>query len=97
MLLNEITDLSENVELKVLMLKLLSSKAQRLFEKPFENPSKPCHVDIHCMAITEYSQTSTQYYPCARVSVMFLEFLHDFVLAKLATSSIRVNHVLLED
>ena len=30
-------------------------------------------------------------YPCARVSVIFRVFLHLFVLAKLATSSIRVN------
>ena len=30
-------------------------------------------------------------YPCTRVSVIFQVFLHHFVLAKLATSSIRVN------
>ena len=29
-------------------------------------------------------------YPCCRVSIIFLGFLHHFVLAKFATSSIRV-------
>ena len=30
-------------------------------------------------------------YPCAMVSVIFQQFPHNFVLGKLATSSIRVN------
>ena len=35
-------------------------------------------------------------YPYARVSVIFQGFLHHFVLAKLASSSIRVNTVGIE-
>ena len=35
-------------------------------------------------------------YPCARVSDFFLGFLHYLVLAKLATGSIRVNHLKIE-
>ena len=34
-------------------------------------------------------------YPCARISIIFQCFLHHFVLAKLATSSIRVNPCML--
>ena len=36
--------------------KLLSSKVQE--RKDFRKPSKPCHVGIHSMALTEYSQMS---------------------------------------
>ena len=57
------------------MLRLLSSIAQGC--KPL-----PCHVDIHWIALTEYSQMKFQ---------SFFMFLHHFVLANLATSSIRVN------
>ena len=39
------------------MLRLLSSKAQVV--KAFLNTSKPCHVDIHWIALTEYCQMST--------------------------------------
>ena len=50
--------------------------------------SKPCHVGIHWIAFTEYSLMST---PMSRVWSCFLALLHDFVLAKLAISSIRVK------
>ena len=56
-----------------------STKAQRFLKNNFE----PCHVGIHWIPSDEY--------PCARVSVIFLGFLHHFVLAKLATTSIRVK------
>ena len=39
------------------MQRLLSSKAQGC--KDFWKASKPCHVGIHWMALTEYSQMST--------------------------------------
>ena len=39
------------------MLRLLSSKAQRL--KDFWNPSKPCDVGTHWKALDEYFQMST--------------------------------------
>ena len=39
------------------VLRLLSSKAQG--NKEFKNISKPCHVGIHSIAITQYSQMST--------------------------------------
>ena len=39
------------------MLRLLSSKEQGC--KYFWIPSKPCHVGIHWIALTEYSQMST--------------------------------------
>ena len=39
------------------MLGLLSSKAQG--QKDFWKTSKPCHVGIHYIALTEYSQKST--------------------------------------
>ena len=49
----------------------------------FWKPSKPCHVGIHWVLSDEY--------PYVRVSVIFPGILHHFVLANLATSSIRVN------
>ena len=39
------------------MLRLLLPKAQ--WCKDFWKPSKPCHVGIHWIALTEYSQMST--------------------------------------
>ena len=39
------------------MLRLLSSKAQE--SKDFLKSSKPCHVDIHLIALGEYSQMNT--------------------------------------
>ena len=52
----------------------------------FEKPSKPYHVGIHWIALTEYS---------ARVTVIFSFFLHNLDLVKLATSSIRVKSIFL--
>ena len=51
--------------------------------------SKPCHVGIHWIALHEYSQMST-YMPGFQ---SFFRFLHHFVLAKLANSSIRVKEL----
>ena len=67
------------------MLRLLLSKAQRW--KNLWKQSKPCHVGIHWIALDEYSQMST-HMPGFR---SFFRFLHHFVLAKWATSSIRVK------
>ena len=67
------------------MLRLLSFKAQGC--KDFWKSLKPCHVGIHWKALSEYSQMST-YVPRFP---SFSGFLHHFVLAKWATSSIRVN------
>ena len=67
------------------MLRPLSSKAQGC--KYFWKPSKPCNVGIHWTALVEYSRMST-HKPGFQ---SFLSFLHHFVLAKLAISSIRVN------
>ena len=54
--------------------------------------SKPCHVGIHWIVLTEYSQMST-HLPGFQ---SFLRFLHHFVLAKLASSSIRVKNVCIQ-
>ena len=43
--------------LMLLMLRLLSSKAQG--RKYFRKPSKPCHVAIHWKALAEYFHMST--------------------------------------
>ena len=53
----------------------------------FRKPSKPCHVGIHWKTHRDLSNE----YPCARVSIIFQGFLYHFVLAKLATTSIRVK------
>ena len=71
------------------MLRLLSSNAQE--RKIFRKPSKSCHVGTHLKALAEYSQMSTH---LSRFQ-SFFGFLHRFVLAKLATSSIRVKWVYL--
>ena len=55
--------------------------------KDFWKLSKPCHVGIYWIAPAEYYQMST-YVPGFQ---SFSEFLHHFVLAKLATRSIRVT------
>ena len=67
------------------MLRLLSSKAQGC--KDFGKTFKPCHVGIHRKGLPKYSQTNT-HVPGFQ---SFLVFLHHFILAKLATSSIRVK------
>ena len=70
------------------MVRLLSSKTKA--SKDFRKPSKPCYVGIHLIALAKCWVLLDEY-PCARVSVIFQGFLHHFVLAKLATSSIRVK------
>ena len=62
------------------LLRLLSFKTQGY--QDFLKLSKPCHW----MALAEYSQMSTL------VLVIFpILFLHHFVLAKLASSGVRLN------
>ena len=68
------------------MLRLISSKAQR--HKDFWKPSKPCHVGIHWIALAVCSQMSTH---VPGFQSLFSVFLQHFVLAKWATSSIRVE------
>ena len=65
---------------------LVSSKEQEC--KDFRKPSKPGHVGIHLIALAEYSPMSTN---MPRFKSFFQVFLYHFVLAKLATSSIRVK------
>ena len=65
----------------------LSARMQNL-----RKPSKPCHVGIHWITLAEYSQMSTH---MLGFRWFFLHFWHNFVLAKLDTSSIRVNSVLI--
>ena len=67
------------------VLRLLSSRAQGHVH--FCEPSKPCHVGICWIALAEHSQMN------ARISAVFQFFLHPFVLAKLATGSMRVKQV----
>ena len=74
-----------NIPLTLPMLRLLSSKAQGC--KDFWEPSKSCHAGIHWVALTEYSQMSTH----LPGSQSFSGVLHHFVLAKLATSSIKIK------
>ena len=62
------------------MLRLHFSKAQDIGKA-----SKPGHVGIHWIALAEYSQMSTH------LCQGFSHFLHQFVIAELANSSIRVN------
>ena len=73
---------SDRQKVNLPMLRLLSSEAQG--RNYFWKTSKPCHVGIHGTTFTEYSQM------CTRVP-KFQLFLHHFVTAKLATSSIRVK------
>ena len=80
-----ISDTRLCVRLTLPMLKLLSSKAQKF--KTFEKPSEHCHGGIHYIALTEYYQMSTH---LPGFQYFFSNFLHHFVLAKLA-SSIRVK------
>ena len=60
---------------------------QKTIPKDFWKISKPCHVGIHCIALAEYSHMST-HMPGFR---SFFNFLHSFLLAELATSSIWVK------
>ena len=70
------------------MLMLLSSKAQGCKDWL----SKTCHVGIHWKALAEYSQMST-HVPGFQ---SFFRFFASIGLAKLTTSSIRVNHMVFE-
>ena len=54
----------------------------------FGKSSKPCHIGIRWISLAKYSQMST-HVPGFKSSSCFL---HTFVLAKLATSSIRVKN-----
>ena len=72
------------------MLRLLLSKAQE--RKDSLKPPKPCHVGIHWIALTEHSQMSTH---MAGFQSVF-RFLHHFIFAKLPTSSIRVNKMVIK-
>ena len=56
--------------------------------KYFRKPSKPCHVGIYWIPLTEYSRVSTH---VAGFQSFFRGFLHHFVVAKLANISIRVR------
>ena len=56
--------------------------------KIFERPSKPCHVGIHWIALTEYSKMSTV---VPGFQSFFSFFFSHFVLAKFTSSSIRVQ------
>ena len=60
-----------------------STRTQRILK-----PSKPCHVGIQWKAPAEYSQLSTH---VPVLQSFFRVFCIIFVLAKLATSSIRVK------
>ena len=68
------------------VLWLLSSKAQGA--KDSWKTSQPCYVGIHWIALAEHSPMSTNV-PGSFCN--FSVFLQHFVLAKLATSSLRVN------
>ena len=67
------------------MSRLLSSKSTK--HTVFQKPSKPCHVGIYWIPSTELSQMSTHVLGFQSFSC----FSHHFVLAILATSSIRVS------
>ena len=82
------TTVSQTLHLTLSMLRLLSSKAQE--HNNFENHLNPVMLIGNLIALTEHSQMST--YMSGFQS--FFRFLHTFVLAKLATSSIKVNLIL---
>ena len=67
------------------MLRVFSSKGQE--RKYFSKRSKPCHVGIHWIALTEYSQVKSTNVPGFQ---SFSGFLHHFVSTKLATSNITI-------
>ena len=58
-------------------------------KKKKKKSTQPCHVGIHWKALTEYVQMSTH----LSWFRSFFRFLHHFLLAKLATTSIRVKSV----
>ena len=69
------------------MLNPSNAEAAILQSTKMQKSSKPYHVAIHWVALNEYSQMSTH----KSGLQSFFRFLHQFVLAKLATSSIRVK------
>ena len=75
--------------LTVTILRLLIKFRPNLkFAKIFWKSSKPCYVGIPWIALAEYSQTSTH---VPGFQSIFKFFAYNFVLAKLAPSSIKVN------
>ena len=78
--------IQSQLTLPMLAEAILSSKAQGC--KHFWKPSKPCHVGIHWIVLAKYSQMSTH----MSGFHSFFNFLHHFVSAKFATSSITANH-----
>ena len=81
----------QNPKGKFLSLTLSNAEAtfvQSSEMERFLKPSQPCHVGIHWIALAEYSQMSTNVVPELK---SFFRCLHTFILAKLATSSKRVN------
>ena len=83
--LQRTTDNFEPLSIIFPMLRLHSSEAQGC--KDFCKPSKPCHVGIHWIALTEYSQMST---PMPRFESFFSVFA-SFCNWQLATSIKRVK------
>ena len=69
------------------MLRLFSSKAKGCKDF-FENHPNPVMLNIHWIALVEYSQMSTL---VPGFQSFIRVFLHHFIMAKLATSRIRVN------
>ena len=59
---------------------------QSIMTLPFENHLNP----VVLVLIEKLSLSTLRWVPYARVSVIFHSFLHNFVLSKLASSSIRV-------
>ena len=83
---NNISHISEFSTLTLPMLRLLSFKAQG--RKDFGN-----HLTLPCWYSLESSRwVLSDEYPCARVQSFFsVSFLHHFVLAKLASSSMSMR------
>ena len=67
---------------------LASCDVQSTRTQSFWKPFKQCHFGIHWIAPSELSQMSTH---VSRFQSFFSFFLHNFVLAKSANSSIRIN------
>ena len=69
---------------------LIPSNAKATFVQSIttQKTFKPCHVGIHWITVIGYSHMRT-YVP--GLQAVFFFFLNNFVLAKLATSSIKVK------
>ena len=61
---------------------------QRTRVQRFFKTAKPCHIGIHWIALTVYSQIGTN---VRGFQLIFQVFCLSLYLAKIATSSIRVN------